>query len=97
MARGAFRLLEMLYVRMGPPQGIEEAQERFLEAERSMLEQRRNGSLAQAIGEPLSGESPEELWWLVVEDQHLAEEGLVELRSGERQEGLAHAAACEGS
>src|SRR5215210_5263941 len=97
MARGAFRLLEMLYVRMDPPQGIEEAQERFLEAERSMLEQRRNGSLAQAIGEPLSGESPEELWWLVVEDQHLAEEGLVKLRSGERQEGLAHAAACEGS
>src|SRR5215218_8560683 len=39
----------------------EEARERFLEAERSMLEQRRNGSLAQAIGEPLSGESPEEL------------------------------------
>ena len=39
----------------------EEARESFLEAERSMLEQRRNGSLAQAIGEPLSGESPEEL------------------------------------
>jgi len=49
MARGAFRLLEMLYVRMGPPQGIEEAQECFLEAERSMLEQRRNGSVGQAI------------------------------------------------
>src|SRR5215213_1945487 len=61
----------------------EEAQKSFLEAERSILEQRRNGSLAQAIGEPLPGESPEELWWLVVEDQHLAEEGLVELRSGE--------------
>jgi hypothetical protein len=61
----------------------EEAQKSFLKAERSILEQRRNGSLAQAIGEPLPGESPEELWWLVVEDQHLAEEGLVELRSGE--------------
>src|SRR5829696_7097688 len=31
------------------------------DAERSILEQRRNDSLAQAIGEPLSGESPEEL------------------------------------
>ncbi len=62
----------------------QEAQKRFLEAERSILEQRRNGSLAQAIDEPLPGESPEELWWLVVEDQHLAEEGLVELRSGEK-------------
>jgi hypothetical protein len=61
MAQGAFRLLEMLYVRMGPPQGIEEAQERFLKAERSMLEQRRNGSLDHALGEPLPGESPEEL------------------------------------
>jgi hypothetical protein len=37
----------------------EEAQERFLEAEHSLLEQRRNGSLAQAIGEPLPRESPE--------------------------------------
>src|SRR5215208_1549278 len=61
MAQGAFRLLEMLYVRMGPPQGIEEAQERFLKAERSMLEQRRNGSPDHALGEPLPGESPEEL------------------------------------
>jgi hypothetical protein len=39
----------------------EEEQKSFLKAERSILEQRRNGSLAQAIGEPLPGESPEEL------------------------------------
>ena len=62
----------------------EEARERFLEAERTILEQRQNGGLAQALGEPLPGESPEELWWLALEDQHLAEEGLVELRSGEK-------------
>lgn len=61
----------------------EEAWERFLAAERSMLEQRRRGSLAQALGGPLPGESPEELRWLDIEDRHLAEEGLVELRSGD--------------
>ena len=71
----------------------------YEKAKQALMHPYGNGStsLQPAIGEPLSGESPEELWWLVVEDQHLAEEGLVELRSGERQEGLAHAAACEGS
>jgi hypothetical protein len=39
----------------------EEARERLLEAERSMLEQRRNSSLDHALGEPLPSESPEEL------------------------------------
>jgi len=62
---------------------LEKARERFLEAERSMLEQRQRGGLAQALGGPLPDESPEELQWLIVEDRHLAEEGLVELRSGE--------------
>ena len=61
---------------------LEKALGRFLAAERSMLEQRRNGSLAQALGDPLPDESPQELRWLVIEDSHLAEEGLVELRSG---------------
>src|SRR5215217_8956636 len=61
----------------------EKAWEMFLAAERAMLEQRRRGSLAQAMGEPLPDESPEELRWLDIEDRHLAEEGLVELRSGD--------------
>ena len=59
----------------------EQARERFLAAERSMLEQRQRGGLAQALGDPLPGESPAELQWMILEDQHLAEEGLVELRS----------------
>ncbi len=62
---------------------LEKAWGRFLAAERSMLEQRRRGGLAQALGRPLPGESPEELEWLIIEDQHLAEEGFVELRSGD--------------
>ncbi len=62
---------------------LEKAQERFLAAERSMLEQRQSGGLAQALGDPLPGESSAELRWMILEDQHLAEEGLVELRRGE--------------
>ena len=63
----------------------EEAWEGFIEAERSLLEERRAGSLARTLSdEPLPGESPEELRWLGIEDQYLAEEGLVELRSGGR-------------
>ena len=62
---------------------LEQARERFLAAERSMLEQRQRGGLAQALGDPLPGESPAELQWMILEDQHLAEEGLVELRSDE--------------
>jgi hypothetical protein len=62
---------------------LEQARERFLAAERSMLEQRQTGGLAQALGDPLPGESPAELQWMILEDQHLAEEGLVELRSDE--------------
>ncbi len=61
----------------------EKAWDRFLEAERSMLEQRRRGVLAQALVVPLPGESPAELQWLTTEDRLMAEEGLVELRSGE--------------
>ena len=58
------------------------ARERFIESERSMLEQRREGNLARELGGPVAGESAQELWWLTIEDRHLAEEGLVELRSG---------------
>ncbi len=61
----------------------EKAWERFLVAERVALEERRRGGLDQALGgKPLPSEPPEELWWLAVEDRRLAEEGLVELRSG---------------
>ena len=63
---------------------LEKARERFLAAERSMLEQRQRGGLAQALGDPLPGESLAELQWMILEDQHLAEERLVELRSGEQ-------------
>lgn len=60
------------------PTVTEKAWERFLEAEQVALEERRRGGLDRALGgKPLPGESPEELWWLAVEDRHLAEEGLV--------------------
>ena len=61
----------------------EEAWKRFLDAEQAALEKRRSGEFALELGEPVPGESSEELQWLAIEDQYLAEEGLVELRSGE--------------
>jgi hypothetical protein len=61
----------------------EKAWERFLEMEWQALEERRRGALALALGGPLPGESPEELQWVAIEDRHIAEERLVELRSGE--------------
>ena len=58
----------------------DEAWERFIEAERRHLEDRRTGHLARLLDGPLPGESAEELRLLAWEDQRRAEEGLVELR-----------------
>jgi hypothetical protein len=68
---------------MGEGQGVEHEQAwaRFMEAERHELENRRNGHLRKLLGDPLAGESPEELERLASEDEARAEEGLVELRS----------------
>jgi ATP/maltotriose-dependent transcriptional regulator MalT len=56
---------------------------RFLEAERTSLENRRRGQLARLLGRALPDESPRELVHLAREDQRRAEEGLVELKRGE--------------
>jgi hypothetical protein len=58
----------------------EEAWERFMEAERRHLDDRRAGHLARLLDGPLLGESAEELRLLAWEDQRRAEEELVELR-----------------
>ena len=57
--------------------------EQYMEVERKELEQRRNGQLGRALGRALPGESQEELDKMAEEDQRKAEEGLVELRSGD--------------
>jgi hypothetical protein len=62
----------------------QEAWERYIEAERRDLEHRRSGGLARAIGGPLPNESATELERIAQEDQLRAEQGLVELRSGDR-------------
>ena len=59
----------------------DEAWERFMEAERRHLGDRRTGHLARLLDGPLPGETAEELRLLAREDQRRAEEGLVELRS----------------
>ena len=53
--------------------------EKYMEVERRELEQRRNGQLGRA----LPGESQEELDRIAEEDQRRAQDGLVELRSGD--------------
>ena len=63
-----------------PARRDDEAWERFIEAERRHLEDRRAGHLARLLGGPLPGESAEELRLLAWEDLRRAEEGLVELR-----------------
>ena len=59
----------------------DEAWERFIEAERRHLDDRRAGHLARLLDGPLPGESAEELRLLAWEDQRRAEARLVELRS----------------
>jgi hypothetical protein len=59
----------------------DEAWERFMEAERRHLDDRRAGHLARLLDGPLPGESAQELRLLAWEDQRRAEARLVELRS----------------
>jgi hypothetical protein len=61
----------------------QELWEQYMEVECKELEQRRNGQLGRALGRALPGESQEELDRMAEEDQRRAEEGLVELRSGD--------------
>jgi hypothetical protein len=49
--------------------------------ERRELELRKDGQLAELLGEALAGESPAALQRLALEDQRQAEEGLVALTS----------------
>src|SRR5215211_2856229 len=54
--------------------------EHYMEVERKELEQRRSGQLGRALPD----ESHEKLERIVEEDRRKAEEGLVELRSGDK-------------
>jgi hypothetical protein len=57
------------------------AWESFMRKERRELELRKDGQLAELLGEALVGESPEALRRLAREDQRQAKEGLVALTS----------------
>ena len=57
------------------------AWESFMRRERRELELRREGQLAELLGEALAGETPAALLRLAREDQRQAEEGLVALTS----------------
>ena len=53
----------------------------FMQTERRELELRKDGQLAELLGDPLPGESPAALRRLAFEDQRQAERGLVALMS----------------
>ena len=56
--------------------------DQFMEAERRRLQEHASGKLAQALGYALPGESQEELERIALEDQRLAQEGMVKLKVG---------------
>jgi hypothetical protein len=60
------------------------AWESFMRQERRELELRKDGQLAELLGEALAGETPADLGRLALEDQRQAEEGLVALTSNGR-------------
>ena len=64
-------------------QRMECSWERFINTERRTLEARRKGQLAKALLWALPLESQQEIERMILEDQHRAEEGFVELRSEE--------------
>jgi hypothetical protein len=59
----------------------DDAWERFVKSERRGLQMRKDGQLAELLGEALPGESQAALRHLASEDQRQAEEGLVALMS----------------
>jgi hypothetical protein len=61
----------------------QELWEQYMHVERKELAQRKSGQLGRALGRALPGESQEELDRMAEEDQRKAEQGLVELRSGD--------------
>ncbi len=61
----------------------QELWEKYMEVERKELEQRRAGQLGRALGRALPDEYQEELDRIAEEDLRRAQEGLVELRSGD--------------
>ena len=66
-----------------PGGAYEELWEKYMEVEHRELEQRRDGQLGRALGPAFPDESQEELNRIAEEDRRKAEEGLVELRSGD--------------
>ena len=54
-----------------------------MEIERGRLQKHASGTLAQALGYALPGESQEELERIALEDQRLAQEGMVKLKVGQ--------------
>ena len=64
------------------PKPQHEGWEAFMEMERLRLQQHAQGKMALALGRALQGESQHELERIALEDQRLAQRGMVRLKSG---------------
>lgn len=68
----------------GSSDSYQDLWEKYMDVEHRELEQRQNRQLGRALGPALPGESQEELDRIAEEDLRRAQEGLVELRSGDK-------------
>jgi hypothetical protein len=57
--------------------------DKFMEMERGRLQEHASGKMARALGHALPGESQKELERIALEDQRLAQQGLVKLKVGD--------------
>jgi hypothetical protein len=68
----------------GWPRPGHDGWEAFMQMERQRLQEHAQGKMARALGYALPGESQEELDRLALEDQRLAQRGMIQLKSGQR-------------
>ena len=68
----------------GWPRPGHDAWEAFMEMEQQRLQEHARGKMARALGYALPGESQQELDRIASEDQRLAQQGILMLKSGSR-------------
>ena len=69
----------------GWPRPGHDAWEAFMEMEQQRLQEHAQGKMALALGYALPGESQQELDRIASEDQRLAQQGILMLKSGRKQ------------
>jgi ABC-type glutathione transport system ATPase component len=66
------------------PTPVHDTWDEFMEMERACIQEHASGKMARALGHALPGETQEELERIAAEDQRLAQQGMVKLKSRQR-------------